>query len=109
MNNTTPWHSLTVEKALEETGSNSKGLSHASVVKKQAEFGKNELKAKKKKTALTIFLSQFLDVMVLVLVIAAGISAFLGEVSDTIVIVIILVLNAIIGFVQEFRAEKAME
>ncbi|PZR30084.1 MAG: ATPase [Citrobacter freundii] len=103
------WHSLTIEEAIKETGSAPNGLNTESVQQKQTQFGRNELKAKKKKTAFTIFLQQFLDVMVLVLVVAAVISAFLGEVSDTIVIVIILILNAIIGFVQEFRAEKAME
>lgn len=109
MNKSISWHSLTIEEAIKETGSDSNGLNTESVQQKQQEFGRNELKAKKKKTAFTIFLQQFLDVMVLVLVVAAVISAFLGEVSDTIVIVIILILNAIIGFVQEFRAEKAME
>ncbi|MCG2615349.1 cation-translocating P-type ATPase [Terrimonas sp. NA20] len=109
MDKSTSWHSLSIDKVLQETGSNSNGLSDDAVQKKQAEFGKNELKAKKKKTAITIFLRQFLDVMVLVLIVAAVISAFLGELSDTIVIVIILILNAIIGFVQEYRAEKAME
>lgn len=109
MDKKTSWHSLSIEQVLEETGSNANGLTDDAVQKKRADFGKNELKAKKKKTALSIFLRQFLDVMVLVLIVAAVISAFLGELSDTIVIVTILTLNAIIGFIQEFRAEKAME
>lgn len=103
------WYSVTIEKVFEATGSSPDGLNNDAVQRKLEEFGKNELKAKNKKTALTIFLRQFLDVMVLVLVVAAIISASLGELSDTIVIVIILILNSIIGFVQEYRAEQAME
>ena len=56
-----------------------------------------------------MFIDQFRDFMILVLIAAAVISGFIGEASDTIAIVVIVVLNAIIGFVQEYRAEKAME
>src|SRR4030067_1060693 len=68
-----------------------------------------ELKEKKKKTPFMMFLDQFKDFRILVLIAAALISGIIGELSDTIAIVIIVVLNAIIGFVQEYRAEKAME
>src|SRR3989304_790282 len=66
-------------------------------------------KEKKKKTPFMMFLDQFKDFMILVLIAAALISGIIGELSDTIAIVIIVVINAIIGFVQEYRAEKAME
>ena len=103
------WHSMSVEDVLKETGSQPGGLDDAAVQKKIEEFGKNELVSKKKISPLVIFLRQFLDVMILVLAVAAVISIFIGEVSDTIVIVVIIVLNAVIGFVQEYRAEKAIE
>jgi Ca2+-transporting ATPase len=73
------------------------------------QYGPNELKETKKKTPLMMFLDQFKDFMIMVLIAAALISGLIGEVSDTIAIVVILVLNAVIGFVQEYRAEKAME
>ena len=103
------WYSLSAEEVLTQIGSSSKGLDDAAVQQKLQEFGKNELKGKKKVSALVIFIRQFLDVMILVLAVAAVISVFIGEVSDTIVIVVIIVLNAIIGFIQEYRAEKAIE
>jgi P-type Ca2+ transporter type 2C len=103
------WYSLSIEDSLKETGSRKEGLNDEEVAKRLAEHGKNELQTKKKDHPVLIFLRQFTDVMVIVLAVAAVISAFIGEVSDTVVIIVILVLNAIIGFVQEFRAEKAME
>lgn len=103
------WYSIPVEETLEQTGSKQEGLDDATVQQKLAEHGKNELKAKKKKSPLVIFLRQFLDVMILVLIVAAIVSSFIGEFSDTIVIIVIILLNAVIGFVQEYRAEKAMD
>src|SRR5688572_2467908 len=105
----TNWYSISAEEALKQTGSNPNGLNDDAVKQKLAEHGKNELKAKKKTSPLYIFLRQFFDVMILVLGVAAVLSAFIGELSDTIVILIILVLNAVIGFIQEYRAEKAMD
>jgi Ca2+-transporting ATPase len=103
------WWLIAVEEALSKSGSTAEGLNEESIPAKLEEFGKNELTAKKKSHPLFIFLRQFTDVMVLVLAVAAVISAFIGEMSDTIVIIIILILNAVIGFIQEYRAEKAME
>lgn len=103
------WHTLSAEEALTLSGSNAGGLDEAAVQQKRSEFGKNELTVKKKVNPLVIFIRQFLNVMILVLVVAAVISFFIGEGSDTIVIIIIIILNALIGFVQEYRAEKAME
>ena len=85
------------------------GLAAAEVQRRLQEYGPNELAAKKKTPAIIFFLRQFKDIMILVLVAAAVISAFIGEVTDTIVIVVIILINAIIGFVQEYRAEKAMD
>jgi Ca2+-transporting ATPase len=72
------------------------------------EYGPNELKEKTRKTPFMMFLDQFKDFMILVLIVAAVISGFIGELSDTIAIIVIVVLNAVIGFIQEYRAEKAM-
>ena len=103
------WHSLSIEETLERTESSTEGLTAEKASSKLEKYGPNELKARKKKSPITIFLRQFADVMILVLIAAAGISAFLGETSDTIIIIVIIILNAIVGFVQEYRAEKAME
>jgi P-type Ca2+ transporter type 2C len=103
------WHSISPEEALKELDSNPNGLDDAAVKQRLEKYGNNELKAKKKTTALFIFIRQFFDVMILVLGLAAVISYFIGELADTIVILIILVLNAVIGFVQEYRSEKAID
>lgn len=103
------WHTLTAEEAFTKTGSNKNGLDDAAVEQKLAAHGKNELKGKKKVSPILIFFRQFFDVMILVLIVAAIISVVIGDVSDTIVILVIILLNAVIGFVQEYRAEKAIE
>ena len=103
------WHLLSIEDTIKATGSNAAGLNDAEAKQKLAGHGKNELKAKKKISPVLILFRQFIDVMILVLILAAVISWFIGELSDTIVILVIIVLNAIIGFIQEYRAEKAMD
>lgn len=103
------WHTINADEALKETGSSKQGLDDNTVQQKLAEYGKNELQAKKKMHPVLLFLRQFAEVMILVLIVAAVISAIIGEVSDTIVIIVIIVLNAVVGFIQEYRAEKAMD
>lgn len=102
------WHQKTVKDVVNALQSSVKGLSSDDAQRRLLEYGPNELKEKKKKTPFMIFLDQFKDFMILVLIAAAIIAGFLGELSDTIAIIVIVVLNAVIGFVQEYRAEKAM-
>ncbi|SHO62853.1 cation-translocating P-type ATPase [Algoriphagus zhangzhouensis] len=85
------------------------GLSDQESEKQLEEFGPNSLKEKAKKPAWKLFLGQFQDFMIVVLLVAALISGVAGEWTDSIIILIIVVLNAILGFIQEYRAEKAME
>ncbi len=84
------------------------GLNDNEVNKRKDKYGKNELKETNKRNPLKIFLAQFASTIVIVLLIAAVITAFIGEIKDTIVIAIILFLNAILGFSQEYKAERAM-
>ncbi|MEK7741433.1 MAG: HAD-IC family P-type ATPase, partial [Nitrospirota bacterium] len=84
------------------------GLSSDEAQKRLAEYGPNELKEKEKRTLFMMFLDQFKDFMILILIGAAIISGIIGEPADTIAIIVIVVLNAVIGFIQEYRAEKAM-
>jgi len=102
------WHQAEVREIMEELGSSVQGLSSEEALKRYGEYGPNELKEKKKKTLFMILLDQFKDFMILVLIAAAVIAGFIGELSDTIAIIVIVVLNALIGFIQEYRAEKAM-
>ncbi len=86
-----------------------KGLTAAQVQQLRKEHGKNQLAQVRPPGPLRIFFSQFRDAMVLILLAATGISALLGEWTDAITIVVIVILNAILGFVQEYRTEKTLE
>ena len=103
------WYQLGIEDTLAKQGSSFQGLSVEESQQRLQQYGPNELKEGKRITPLGIFLNQFKDFMILVLIAAAIISGFLGDIIDTIAIVAIVIINAIIGFVQEYRAERAMQ
>ncbi len=103
------WHQQNPEEVMEKLGSSPQGLAAAEVQNRQREYGPNELAETAQKTLFMMLLDQFKDFMILVLIAAAVISGIIGEASDTIAIIVIVVLNAVIGFMQEYRAEKAME
>ncbi len=85
------------------------GLSSSEAKDLLEKYGYNELKETKKKSVVVKFLEQFRDIPVLILIVALVISALLGETIDAIAIGIIVILNATLGFVQEYRAERALE
>lgn len=99
----------TKAKVLEELKTGSGGLSSQQAKANLTKYGKNTLIEGKKKTTLQVFLEQFKDLMVIILIIAAVISAFTGERESTLVIIAVLVLNAILGTVQHIKAEKSLE
>ena len=98
-----------VDSVFQELKSSSEGLPAADAKSRLQQYGPNELVEKKKRPAWMMFLLQFKDVMILILIAAAIISGVAGDLKDTIVILAIVIINAVIGFVQEYRAEKAME
>ncbi|MFA6056412.1 MAG: cation-translocating P-type ATPase [Thermodesulfovibrionales bacterium] len=102
------WHQKDITSVFEKLHTSVHGLSLEEAQKRLEQYGPNELTEKKKKSPFMMFLDQFRDFMILVLIAAAIISGIIGEPSDTIAIIVILVLNAVIGFIQEYRAEKAM-
>ncbi|MBK7569360.1 MAG: cation-translocating P-type ATPase [Chitinophagales bacterium] len=101
-------HLLPISEIEQLFNTSEAGLNTVAAEKLLLEFGKNELAAKKKKSTIVIFLSQFKDVMIFILLAAAAVSIFIGEMNDAYVILIIVLLNAVIGFMQEYKAEKAM-
>src|SRR4051794_990392 len=103
------WYKLSIAEVLALTGTNGQGLTTPDAEARLLETGPNELQEGKKKSIAQLLLSQFTDVMIIVLLAAAIISGFIGDLTDTIVILVIVVLNAAIGFMQEYRAEKAMK
>jgi Ca2+-transporting ATPase len=102
------WHSRKAEDVMTKLGSSPQGLAAGDAQTRLQEHGPNELTEKPPKTLFMMLLDQFRDFMILVLIAAAVISGIIGEAADTIAIIVIVALNAIIGFVQEYRAEQAM-
>lgn len=86
-----------------------KGLTSSEAQKRLLQYGENVIESKKGNGAVKIFAGQFRDVMVMILLVGALISVFLGEVYDALTIIVIVLLNAILGFVQEYRTEKTLE
>lgn len=111
----TNWFNKTVDEAISTLKTDAeKGLSQEEVLKRQEKYGLNELKAKKKKSLIVKFLEQFKDFMIIILIISAIISGVIGVaqgegVTDTIIILIVITVNAIIGVAQENKAEKSLE
>ncbi|MCJ7720931.1 HAD-IC family P-type ATPase, partial [Candidatus Bathyarchaeota archaeon] len=109
------WHSLEKKQLLESLKATETGLSTEEAERRLVEFGPNELVEKKRVTPLQIFFGQFKDIFVIMLLIAMAISIVIaitrdaGEFVDAATIGAIIFLNAIVGFVQEYRSEKAME
>jgi Ca2+-transporting ATPase len=101
-------HILSIHDTLQLLNTSKNGLHQSVAEERLLENGRNELVEKKKKPTWLIFINQFNDVMILILLTAAVISIVIGHLKDAVVILIIVLLNAIIGFIQEYRAEKAM-
>lgn len=102
------WHCLSEQQLIDLTGSSQQGISHVEAQLRLTENGANILEQKKKKPVWYFFAKQFADFMILVLLVAAVISGIAGDINDTFVILIIVLLNAVIGFFQEYKAEKAI-
>ena len=117
------WHSEDKDAVLQNLKTSLTGLSSEEAKKRLAEYGYNELQEKKKRTALQMFLGEFKDIFILLLIAATLFSivigyyeltvkpelGFLETYADSITIGIIVILVAVAGFVQEYRAEKAIE
>ncbi|WP_216828044.1 cation-translocating P-type ATPase [Alkalihalobacterium elongatum] len=103
------WYEMEVNEVERSTGTNgTKGLSDKEAQKRLKQYGENKLDEGEKPSALLVFLGQFKDFMVLVLLAATLISGLLGEYIDAITIMIIILLNGVLGFVQERKAEKSL-
>ncbi len=102
------WHSRPAEQVLAELGSTSFGLSTAEAARRLAANGPNEIKESKPIHPLQIFLAQFKSLIICILIVASVVSGLLGERVDSIAILAIVILNAIIGFYQELNAERSI-
>lgn len=106
-NNT--WHVKTVEETFTELESQPAGLTQAQADERLRRFGPNEIQAAKRISAWEILLEQFKNILILILLAATALSLFLGHGVESIVIAIIVLFAVLLGFVQEYRAERAIE
>lgn len=110
------WQTIKKEDVLREFGTNSKnGLTEEEVKKRQNKYGKNRLKDKPKENIFVKFIKQFNDFMIIILIIASIVSAVISTLQgqndyiDSIIIIGIVILNALMGVIQEAKAEKSIE
>jgi Ca2+-transporting ATPase len=103
------WHEISPVEALAQLGSSEDGLTSPEAARRLAEHGPNELAAAKRVSALSVLAEQFKNVLIVVLLVAVALSAFLGHGIEAIAIAVIVLFAVGLGFVQEFRAENALE
>ena len=101
------YHSLSLSDVFDELDVNLDGLDSNQVKIRKNKYGTNELDKIDKESLITLFINQFKDFIVIILIFAVFISAILGELIDAIAIILILLLNAMLGFYQEYQAEKS--
>ncbi len=103
------WHNLTTRETFDYLASSSDGLTSTEAQHRLEEYGFNELGDEGKISPWLMLLEQFKNILIIILLIAVVLSAFLGEITDAIVIFIIILFAAGLGFIQEYRAEKAIQ
>jgi len=103
------WHALTAAQAAQRSGTDvAAGLSGAEAARRLGHHGRNEIREQARRGPWRMFAAQFADFMILLLIAAALISGVIGEPADALAILAIVILNGIIGFIQEYRAEQAL-
>jgi len=100
---------MEIEETVKALNTKETGLTQEEVQKRLVEYGPNELKKEKGISPIKLFVEQFTDILIIILLIATGLSIYLGELTDAIVIIAIVLACAILGFVEEYRSEKALE
>ena len=103
------WHKMSSNDVLKTLSTTANGLTDADVSSRLLKYGPNEITAKRKTSAFHVFISQFTNFLVIILILASIVSFAVGETLDAAVIAAIIVLNAVFGFLQEMKAEKALE
>ena len=104
-----PWHALREQELLENLETGREGLDSAAAEERLEQFGPNRLPEAPKKPAILRFLAQFHNLLIYILIVAGAAALLLGETIDAMVILAVVVINALIGFIQEGKAEQAME
>ena len=106
----TIWHAIEPVQVLKELNTDiHKGLTEDEVKSRLEKYGYNELKKEEKISPFTLFINQFKNILIVILIVAIVLSALVGEVVDAVIIAVIVVFCAVLGFIQEYRAERALE
>lgn len=103
------WHSLKTEEAMAELKVDENGLGDNESKQRLTTYGPNELKKEKGKSRIALFLTQFKDILMIILIIATGLSLAMGQTIDALIILVVILLSALLGFRQEYRSGKAVE
>lgn len=104
------WHSIEAIQVLKELNSDShSGLPEEEVKRRLEKYGYNEIRREEKISPFNIFINQFKNILIIILLFAIVLSAIIGEIVDAAIIAVIVIFCAVLGFVQEYRAEKALE
>src|SRR3989344_6362929 len=103
-----PWHSLTLTEIFKHTDSGILGISIDSIPSRIKKFGKNILPEERPLSVIRLFLSQFHNPLIYILLVAFGISLSFGHLSDAIFIIIVLLINTLVGFYQEYKADRSI-
>ncbi|MFP4368029.1 MAG: cation-translocating P-type ATPase [Candidatus Kapaibacterium sp.] len=104
-----PYYSISSEECMEKLSSSEEGLSGEEAAKRQEKYGKNVLPEKGSTNPIKLFIKQFKDFLILILIIAAGIAGWADQMADVYIILGVILFNATMGFVQEYKAEKAIQ
>ncbi len=104
-----PWHSMSSDETLKQLFTSDKGLSSEGAKKRTEHYGLNELKQRKKTSQIIVFIKQFNSPLIYILLMAMAISYMFDHKTDSYIILLVLIVNAIIGYVQERKAEKSIE
>ncbi|MBK5263552.1 MAG: HAD-IC family P-type ATPase, partial [Peptostreptococcaceae bacterium] len=99
----------TKEETLADLGTQAEGLTEAQAEAQREKYGMNQLEEAKTKSVLMVFLSQFADLLVIILIAAAGISILTNNIESTLVILFVIIMNAVLGTVQHFKAEQSLK
>src|SRR3989304_9927552 len=104
------WHSIDTGQVLKELHTDPHhGLTEDEIKRRLEKYGYNELKKEEKISPFTLFFNQFKNILIVILIVAIILSVLVGEVVDAVIIAVIVVFCAVLGFIQEYRAERALE
>lgn len=102
------FHTCSVDKIMKHFNTTENGITDEEAKQRIDKYGRNELKEEKGRTLFDMLIDQFKDIMIIILLVAAAISGFMGEITDTVIIITVVIINAVLGVIQENKAEKAL-